>query len=113
MVAGEVEACQRAINAKGVSDRSDALGGVGAAAPTGHTAQLVIGEVEACQLAISSQRWSERCGTNRSKTIPTQTAQQTRACNCPSASKAKARQEAVTNQVWILVELTQFSSASH
>ena len=64
------------------------------------------------QRAISSQRWSERCGANRPKTIPTQTAQQTIACNCPSAIKAKARQEAVTNQVWILGKLTQFSSGS-
>ena len=59
MVAGEVEACQRAINAKGVSDRSDALGGVGAAVPTGHTAQLVIGEVEACQPACDKVRRNE------------------------------------------------------
>ena len=48
---------QRAVDAQGVGDRSDALGSVGAAHKV-NTAQLVLGEVDARQRAISSESWS-------------------------------------------------------
>ena len=78
-------ACQRAINAHGVSKRSDALCSVSSVSIFIEAAQLVLGKVEARQRAIDEKHAGNMLGT----------------C-CPTNVGASAKPTVVSAQVKIL-----------